>query len=123
MLCYRGANMPANNTQVGGTHYQRAFGTCPKCGSQIQHWDLYAEQPYLIGQITKYVTREKGGLQDYEKAAHFLQKLVETRYPGVTVHISVEDNRPEQAADGRSVASGQACGGFEIPPPPPFVRR
>jgi hypothetical protein len=99
--------MPANNAQVGGSHYMatKATGACPKCGSQIQHWDLYAEQPYLVGQITKYVTREKGGLQDYEKAAHFLQKLIEVRYPGVRVSIHVDDQRPE----GNSL-SGQQSG-------------
>lgn len=100
--------MPANDAQVGGTHYQRARGLCPHCGQEIQHWDLYANQPYLIGQITKYVTREKNGLQDLEKAAHFLQKLVEVRHPGVRISIAFNDERPQIAISGGSVASGQA---------------
>lgn len=72
--------MHANEWQVGGQHYRKATGKCPHCKGEIQHWDLYAEQPYLVGQITKYVTRQKNGLQDVEKAMHFLQKLAEERY-------------------------------------------
>lgn len=72
--------MAANDRQVGGNHYRDAVGKCPHCGGVIEHWDLYANFPYLVGQITKYVTRVKNGLQDLEKAAHFLQKLAETRY-------------------------------------------
>jgi len=72
--------MAANDRQVGGKHYQEAVGTCPHCGGHIQHWDLYANSPYLVGQITKYVTREKNGVEDLEKALHFLQKHAETRY-------------------------------------------
>lgn len=62
----------ANKTQVGGSHYHKA---------QIQHWDFAASQnfDYFQGQVTKYVTRwkEKNGLQDLEKAMHFLQKYIE----------------------------------------------
>lgn len=72
--------MAANDRQVGGKHYREATGTCPHCGGDIQHWDLYADAPYLVGQVTKYVTREKNGVEDLEKALHFLQKLAETRY-------------------------------------------
>lgn len=63
----------ANNTQVGGTHYAGAY----------QHWDLVvaAGLNYFEGQITKYVLRHrfKNGLQDLQKAAHFLQKYREVR--------------------------------------------
>jgi hypothetical protein len=72
--------MAANDRQVGGSHYREATGKCPHCGGEIQHWDLYAELPYLVGQLTKYGTRQKNGFQDLEKAAHFLEKLAETRY-------------------------------------------
>lgn len=61
----------ANDTQVAGTHYR----------SEYQHWDLVADtgMGYFQGQVTKYVTRHasKNGLQDLQKAAHFLQKLIE----------------------------------------------
>jgi hypothetical protein len=61
----------ANSTQVGGDHYQ----------SPIQHWDWVASNnlDYFQGQITKYVFRwkKKGGVQDLEKARHFLNKYIE----------------------------------------------
>lgn len=64
--------MGANSRQIGGSHYK----TGP-----IQHWDIVAqhELDYFQGQITKYVMRWKlkGGIQDLEKAQHFLEKYVE----------------------------------------------
>lgn len=62
----------ANEKQVAGTHYQ----------AKVQHWD-WAESlrlPYLPSQVTKYLTRwrKKNGLQDLEKAGHFLEKYIET---------------------------------------------
>jgi hypothetical protein len=65
----------ANASQVGGNHY----------ANQIQHWDFAASQEfdYFQGQITKYVTRwkKKGGLEDLEKARHFLNKYIELNTP------------------------------------------
>ena len=62
----------ANDHQVGGAHYR----------SPIQHWDfvLANDIPYLEAQIIKYVYRwrKKGGLQDLEKARHFLEKLIQS---------------------------------------------
>lgn len=62
----------ANDTQVGGQHYKR---------QRIQHWDyvIANDIPYMEAQIIKYVSRwrNKNGLQDLEKALHFLQKLLE----------------------------------------------
>lgn len=64
----------ANEVQVGGSHYHAN-------GKQIQHWDIVAmhDLDYFQGQITKYVMRwkMKNGLQDLQKAAHFLQKYIE----------------------------------------------
>lgn len=61
----------ANERQVGGVHYK----------TKIQHWDFAASNnlDYFQGQITKYVARwkNKNGVQDLEKAAHFLQKYIE----------------------------------------------
>lgn len=61
----------ANDRQVGGQHYQ----------SPIQHWDYVVANnlDYFQGQITKYVTRwrNKNGVQDLEKARHFLDKYIE----------------------------------------------
>lgn len=62
----------ANETQVGGDHYRTAF----------QHWDFMAESfgaAWFKGSITKYVSRhrKKNGLQDLQKARHYLVKLIE----------------------------------------------
>lgn len=61
----------ANSRQVGGSHYK----------SKIEHWDyvLANDIPYLEAQIIKYVSRwrKKNGLQDLQKAKHFLEKLIE----------------------------------------------
>jgi hypothetical protein len=69
--------MSANKKQVGGQHYI----------SPMQHWDyvLANNIPYLEAQIIKYVTRWRGknGLQDLEKAQHFLEKLIEVNQPPI----------------------------------------
>ncbi len=61
----------ANKKQVAGLHYRTG----------IQHWDFVVanDLDYFQGQITKYVCRwrKKNGVQDLEKAAHFLQKYIE----------------------------------------------
>jgi hypothetical protein len=74
----RAENAVVNDHQVGGTHYRDTSGVCPHCGGEVQHWDMYGAMPYLEGCITKYVTRwrSKGGLQDLEKAQHYLEKLI-----------------------------------------------
>lgn len=57
--------------QVGGTHYKE---------QTLQHWDyvLLNNIPYMEAQIIKYVSRWRGknGIQDLEKARHFLDKLI-----------------------------------------------
>lgn len=63
----------ANARQVGGSHYSKH--------GELQHWDVVAhfQLDYFQGQITKYVMRwkDKGGLNDLEKARHFLDKYIE----------------------------------------------
>lgn len=63
--------MTSNERQVGGSHYRASF----------QHWDWVSilDFPYLPAQVTKYITRwrKKNGLQDLEKAHHFLAKFIE----------------------------------------------
>lgn len=63
----------ANERQVGGQHYSSTSG--------LQHWDLIEKYGvgYLEGCATKYLQRWKlkNGLQDLEKAAHYIQKLQE----------------------------------------------
>jgi len=62
----------ANAKQVGGSHYR---------GKVVQPWDYIVANNlgYLEGNIIKYVTRwkDKNGMQDLEKALHYLQKLIE----------------------------------------------
>ena len=65
----------SRSTQIGGDHYQKA----------IQPWDYMescmseeAFKGYLWGNIIKYVSRweDKGGVQDLQKARHYIDKLV-----------------------------------------------
>jgi hypothetical protein len=48
---------------------------------KIQHWDFVAANglDYFQAQVVKYVCRykDKNGVQDLEKAAHFLAKYIE----------------------------------------------
>lgn len=64
----------ANEEQVGGEHYKN---------KAIQPWDYIVSNNlgYLEGCVVKYVSRykEKGGIQDLQKAAHYLQKLMEVQ--------------------------------------------
>lgn len=66
-----------NSKQVGGDHYSK---------HKIQPWDVMQEylspeafQGYLQGNIIKYVLRakNKGGIEDLQKAQHYLEKMVE----------------------------------------------
>lgn len=61
----------ASKRQVGGTHYQK----------KVQPWDYIVANGlgYLEGNIIKYVSRykDKNGVQDLRKAAHYLEKLIE----------------------------------------------
>ncbi len=67
----------ANTRQVGGEHY--------KVGGE-EHWDRVTRLglDYFQGQITKYVERwkKKNGVQDLEKAQHFLEKYIEEARKG-----------------------------------------
>lgn len=65
----------ANDRQVGGDHYKKAGETGE------EHWDRVSRLglDYFQGCITKYVERwrDKGGVQDLEKARHYLDKYIE----------------------------------------------
>lgn len=65
-----------DNKQIGGSHYQKA----------IQPWDAMRAwmtdeefAGYLRGNVIKYVARcyDKGGVEDLQKAAHYLETLIE----------------------------------------------
>lgn len=63
--------MNPNDEQVGGRHYIE---------KAIQPWDyiIANKMGYLEGNIIKYVSRykEKNGVEDLIKAAHYLDKLI-----------------------------------------------
>lgn len=65
-------SMDANDIQVGGSHYKT---------TKIQPWDYVVANnlDYFQGTIIKYITRwrDKGGVEDLEKARHFLDKYIE----------------------------------------------
>ena len=71
--------MSANDKQVAGSHYKTMTPDIP------QHWDIVAlhNLDYFQGQITKYVMRwkNKNGIQDLQKALHFLEKYIELSSP------------------------------------------
>lgn len=62
---------PANQIQIGGNHYK----------TSLEHWDFVVlnNLNYLEGNGSKYLSRaeKKAGLQDYQKALHYIQKLRE----------------------------------------------
>ena len=61
--------MSANDTQIGGSHYK---------GKSFQPWDW---DKFGIGtfemDILHYITREKNGVMDLQKALHYVEKLKE----------------------------------------------
>lgn len=70
--------MKTEKKQVGGTYYQ---------DKKIQPWDAMEEwmskeafQGFLQGNAIKYLARwrEKNGVQDLQKAIHYIEKLIET---------------------------------------------
>ena len=80
--------MTANDEQVGGRHYVE---------KAIQPWDyiIANNMGYLEGNIIKYVSRykEKGGVEDLIKAAHYLDKLIEV----------TRNERVQKAPDGSTI--------------------
>lgn len=63
----------ANDKQVGGDHYKKH--------GDLQPWDVVDiwGLGYFDGTALKYIARwkDKGGIQDIQKAIHFLEKLIE----------------------------------------------
>jgi hypothetical protein len=84
--------MSANDIQVGGTHYKDL--------GQFQPWDVLQAwltpdeyRGWMKGNALVYLARErnKGGMQDVEKAVHTLTKLIEVGQPKVTVEVLATD--------------------------------
>lgn len=67
----------ANDIQHGGDHYKK-YGA-------LQPWDVITawNLGYLEGTALKYIARwrDKNGIEDLNKAIHFLQKAVEVYAP------------------------------------------
>lgn len=81
--------MGANDRQIGGNHYKVGV-------HQLEHWDIIDRYRlgYLEGCITKYVARcwKKNGLEDLEKALHYMEKLIERVKEGRTPTGIVPEN-------------------------------
>lgn len=70
--------MSSDAYQVGGKHYST---------KDIQPWEVMKDWmtrdeflAYLRGNVIKYIARynEKAGIQDLQKAKHYLEKMIET---------------------------------------------
>lgn len=98
----------ANARQVAGTHYASADG--------VQHWDLIDTYRvgYLEGCASKYVTRwrRKNGVQDLQKAEHYLQKLYQVR-AGLSFQEQLERRPDVPAAAVLEFARANGCGAEE----------
>lgn len=81
--------MAANDRQVGGRHYKK--------GGE-EHWDRAWRLNYDPFQyiITKWIERwrDKGGLQDLEKARHALDKYIELVKAGTDTDSSDSEGGP-----------------------------
>jgi hypothetical protein len=75
--------MSANDVQVGGAHYK---------GTAMQPWDFIVSNGlgYLEGNVVKYVTRHraKNGIQDLQKAQHYLAKLIEVETARLAAEVA-----------------------------------
>lgn len=95
--------MSANERQVGGTHY--------KSGGE-EHWDRVARLglDYFQAQITKYVERcwKKNGVQDLEKARHFLDKYIELNTPPPSFTLETLDKAMDIQQQAESLAGMEA---------------
>lgn len=111
----------ANNRQVGGSHYKEMG---------IEHWDVVAldNLDYFQGQITKYVMRWRGknGLEDLNKAKHFLDKYIEVETlraqgklnPGILVAALAKlkdmEDKAQQADHAAALADASNGGGRTV---------
>lgn len=81
-----------NDIQVGGDHYKSSKG--------LQHWDVMTDfgDVWFIGNCTKYASRwrKKNGLQDLEKAGHYLAKFQEGVNSGTIVPTVAPRFTPER---------------------------
>jgi len=67
----RGANEAGK--QVGGTHYGKYGNQQP--WDMFIPWNLNGFQSEIVTHVVRY--RDKNGIQDLEKAKHYIEKLIE----------------------------------------------
>jgi hypothetical protein len=98
----------ANDRQIGGTHYKG------KSAAGREHWDLVAEfgWNYFQAQIIRYVMRynDKNGIQDLEKAQHYLQKLIELEQAEWIRRQGKQGAKQPNPAAGKFVETRYVCG-------------
>lgn len=105
--------MSALDKQVGGSHYK-------KLAIQPVEYIHANGLGYLEGNCIKYVTRwrEKGGVQDLEKAKHYIELLIQMETHGIEklaprTPASVETHFAQDVPPQLVVAES-----LPIPPPP-----
>lgn len=95
--------MSANDRQINGDHYRGA----------IQTWDYIVANDlgFLEGNIVKYVTRfrKKNGVQDLEKARHYLDKLIEVENDRLRATTNADEQN--RKADEKGTARQPARNG------------
>jgi 3-dehydroquinate dehydratase len=75
-LTYDDYNTARKVVQIGGNHYVKAI----QPWDAMQSWMTSMEfKGFLRGNVIKYVARykEKNGVEDLEKAMHYLDKLIQ----------------------------------------------
>ena len=86
--------MKALETQVGGNHYK-------SLAIQPVEYNQLNSLGYCEGSVVKYVTRwrEKGGIQDLEKAKHFIDLLIDIEQKAALSEKQIEiEYNPEDVA-------------------------
>lgn len=98
--------MEANSKQIGGDHYKAVI----EPWDAIEAWGL----GYFDGNAVKYLSRwrKKGGIQDLEKAIHYIQKLIENERLRRT-HNQAQAN-PEDGAKpkAKELTHPSSCSSF-----------
>lgn len=85
--------MNPNDMQIGGNHYKN---------QKYEHWDFATDvtfsDSYLKGCCSKYIVRwrDKNGIEDLQKALHYLDKIISLNFNTVMVNDSALRKFAEQ---------------------------
>jgi len=111
--------MTANKRQVGGDHY---------VNHGIQPWDAMESwmskeefAGFLRGNAIKYIARcnDKGGIQDIQKAQHYIEKLLEVLGDSMIDGNAVDDRPPSSTPNYMDALNEKASAlvdKFNVPP-------